>query len=80
MDSFGWSTETGLASVTVNKVEFSPHDNSAARLLALVNCESTVFETKVISILREEHWENSFLEPVARSGLGISIHEHVSAS
>ena len=54
MDSFGWSTETGLTSVTVNKVEFSPHDNSAARLLALVNCESTVFETKVISILREE--------------------------
>lgn len=54
MYTFSRSTETSFACVTVNKVEFPPHDNSSARLLTLMNCKCAVFETKVISILREE--------------------------
>jgi hypothetical protein len=30
MDSLGWPAEASLTSVTVNKIELSPHDNSTA--------------------------------------------------
>ena len=48
MDSSRWPAKTGLAGVTMNKVELAPHDDARARFLTLMHNEGTVLEAEVV--------------------------------
>ena len=48
VDALRRSTKARLARVAMHKVELAPHDDTRARLLALVHHERAVFETEVV--------------------------------
>ena len=48
VDALRWSTKACLARVTMDEIELTPHYDTRARFLALVNHERAIFETEVI--------------------------------
>jgi hypothetical protein len=77
--TFVGSTEAGLAGEAIDEVEFSPHDHSAATLLAFVDDEGAVVEVKIMVIIVEHHGEHSFLETVDGFGLVVAVHKDIHA-
>lgn len=54
VDSASWSAEAGLASVAVYQVELTPHYDSAAALLALVDQERAVIKVEILVVFMEK--------------------------
>lgn len=53
VDSPRRPTETGLARVTIDEIEFPPHNYPGARVLALMDDEGAIVETEVLIHLRK---------------------------
>lgn len=64
VSSFCWPTERRFQCEAVYQVKFLPHDDTSGRFSCLLNGKVTGTEAKVLRVLAEKEWENSFFKSI----------------